>query len=75
MDHSLTRSQRLAIKIHVLYCKACRRFKHDAHMMRETIKMGCGQCNEFPKAKETSLSPEAADAIAASLKARMSDDQ
>ncbi|GJM25229.1 MAG: hypothetical protein DHS20C16_16440 [Phycisphaerae bacterium] len=75
LDHSLPRSQRFAVKLHLLYCRACRKFRRDAHLMRESIKLGCDESSEFPQTTGAALSPQAADKIAASLKARISNDQ
>ena len=75
MDQSLSRSQRMGLKLHLMYCRACRQFRRDAHLMRETINMGCEHACEFPQSKESALPPESADAISASLNARMSQEK
>ncbi len=75
MDDSLTFSQRSAVKLHLVYCRACRRFKRDAQLMRDAIRLGKDRSGEFPQSKDAALTPEAAESMAASLKARISNDQ
>ncbi len=75
MDESLSFSQRSAVKLHLLYCRACRKFRRDAKLMREALRLGRDKTSDFPKSSTSSLSPNAAESIAASIEARMSNDQ
>ena len=74
MDSSLPFSQRLAVKSHLLYCRACRQFRKQALLMRETIRTGKATASEFPHASTPALSSGARDKIAAALKQRSNED-
>lgn len=73
MDVSLPRSQRLAFKTHLLYCRACRRFRKQALLMREAIRLGKEQTPEFPHQSTSVLSGAARDKIATALKNHSTD--
>lgn len=74
MDSSLTFSQRLAIKSHLLYCRACRRFQKQAMLMRDAIRTGSETAADFPQPSTSALSPTARDKIATALKHRSTKD-
>ena len=57
LDQELTRPQRLAMKLHALGCRSCRRFRRHVQFMREAIS------RRDAESISTSLSPEARDRI------------
>ena len=39
LDEELSRSERVAVRIHVLYCTACRRYRRHLIDLREAIRL------------------------------------
>lgn len=58
LDRDLPRSQRWAVSLHLLYCKACRRCRRQMRFLQEAVR----QCLTDPDASEQpsiTLPPEA----------------
>ena len=66
MDRKLPVLQRTGIRIHLLMCKFCSRYRRQLLSLRETIRLHTDQLErDYP---HTMLSPEARDRIKLSLK-------
>ncbi|MFC1764415.1 hypothetical protein ACFL6U_20380 [Planctomycetota bacterium] len=52
-DTSLTFSERLALRIHLLICRSCRRFSSQLSLLRNTLRAFSQHCRQG----EASLSP------------------
>ncbi len=59
LDQTLPRSQRFAVRIHLLYCKACRRFRQQARFLRAAARRYVSQAGMTDGTAPASLSPEA----------------
>lgn len=58
MEQELPWAERTAIRVHMWYCGACRRFKRQANLMREALRH-LGQAHESDLVVESTLSDEA----------------
>jgi hypothetical protein len=67
VDSELPRAQRLAVKLHLLYCKACRRFRQQVLGLKSALaelSLGASPAN---LAQIPSLTPEARARIKTAL--------
>jgi predicted anti-sigma-YlaC factor YlaD len=60
-DHDLPRAERLAMRLHLIICKACRRYERQLALIEEAIR----RCQE-PVA--TTLTPEARERLKRTLR-------
>jgi predicted anti-sigma-YlaC factor YlaD len=69
LDHELPRAERLAITLHLLYCKACRRFRRQVL----TLKIAMARLASDPSSAELAeipqLAPQARERIKRALRA------
>jgi predicted anti-sigma-YlaC factor YlaD len=68
LDHEPPRAERLAVTLHLLYCKACRRFRRQvltlkSAMARLASDASCAELAEIPH-----LSPDARERIKRALR-------
>jgi Mn-dependent DtxR family transcriptional regulator len=68
MDRKLPMGKRIAVRIHFLMCKFCRRFNHQLLFIRKAGQQYKDKATEEREQYEHSLSPEAAERIKQSLK-------
>jgi hypothetical protein len=66
LDGDLPWVQRWALRIHFLYCKACRRFKRQARFLGQALRRMAGE-PDGPGEPNLALSPEARRRIRQSL--------
>ena len=67
LDEELPRSERMAVRLHMMYCSMCRRFRKHVLRLRETMKQ-ISQSHEAEELNlETSLSAEARERIRGSF--------
>ena len=64
-DRELSRAERFAVRTHLLYCTACRRFSRHVRWLREAISRLAG--GEVPDQTAPRLSPDARERIKRSL--------
>jgi len=64
-DAELTRSERWALKLHLLICRACRRYKSQLGMVRKTFSILRGKADTSPP--ELRISDEKRDEIKKTL--------
>lgn len=65
-DQRLSRGERFAVRLHLLYCSACRKFKRQIRYMRETLQ-ALQDADPVTEAGP-GLSPEARERIKRSLR-------
>ena len=67
LDADLSRTQRFAVRIHLLSCTACKRFRKHMAFLHDALR-GCYDKGEHPESfLSHSLSPEARERIQRSL--------
>ncbi len=67
LDRDLTRSERLAIRLHAVSCWSCRRFRRQILFLREAIRRNMADRIAALHFSATSLSPAARDRIRRAL--------
>jgi predicted anti-sigma-YlaC factor YlaD len=67
LDGDLPWTHRFAIKIHMLYCKACRRYRRQILLLRRTLQALGAALDDVKAPPELSLPPEARERIRRSL--------
>lgn len=67
LDHSLSRGQRLGLRLHLLLCKWCRRYGNQVRFLRQAVHEHPDEVNN---ATPQSLSPEARERLKQSLRNR-----
>lgn len=65
LDHSLSRGQRLGLRLHLLLCKWCRRYRKQIRFLRQAVHEHPDEVNDAPP---QSLSPEARKRLKQSLR-------
>jgi len=73
-ERKLTRGERLAVKLHVLCCWSCRRFRRQILFLREAIRRRKVDWTLDVPLSAPTLSPEARQRIRQALARGMSDD-
>ena len=66
-DAELTRSQRFAVNLHLLYCRACRRFKRQLKIMQDATRWGSEHFHELDPSSALQLSDEQRERLKRSL--------
>jgi predicted anti-sigma-YlaC factor YlaD len=67
LDADLSRTERIAVRIHLLYCTACKRFRKHMAFLHDALR-DCYEKDEHPESYIAhSLSPAARDRIQRSL--------
>jgi hypothetical protein len=61
-DRRLSRSERWALRLHVLYCRACRRFGRQIRLLRDTLQR-LAEADNSLETGTAGLSPEARNRI------------
>ena len=67
LDQELPRAERLAVKTHLVYCKACRRYRRQINALRQAVRRYVEQPPIHPATPGMSLSSEARDRIKRSM--------
>lgn len=67
LDEELPRAERIAVKTHLIYCKACRRYRRQINSLRIAIRRYLEQPPMHPATSGMSLSPQARDRIKRSM--------
>jgi predicted anti-sigma-YlaC factor YlaD len=67
LDGDLAWTHRFAIKSHLLYCKACRRYRRQILLLRQTLHAWGARMDEVEPPPGQSLPPEARERIRRSL--------
>ena len=67
LDRDLSRSQRVAVKLHLLYCKACRRYRRQIRLMREALRAIISQMEGAELSSGPALGAEARERIRRAL--------
>jgi hypothetical protein len=73
MDADLPWSQRWPVRIHILYCRACRAYRRHLHLLRAILRVAAERLGAQPlpsSADILTLSPEARRRIKLALQAR-----
>lgn len=65
LDRDLTRAERIAVRIHMVYCSACRRFRKQVRQIRESLSRAE---DALAQAGQLKLSQQARAKIIESLK-------
>ncbi len=68
LDRKLPLSQRIAMRMHLLMCKLCSRYKKQLLLIREAIRHYSLQTEDVPPLTPDSLSPQASERIRRSLR-------
>lgn len=66
-DGQLSRAERFAARLHLLYCKACRRFLRQVRQLGEAARTAARRVSEGADAAGPRLSPAARERIARRL--------
>lgn len=67
LDRELSCRQRLALRVHVLYCVGCRRFQAQLRVLRQAVQQRLGAAGVDSLTPSTGLSPEARERIKRAL--------
>ena len=67
MDQRLLFRQRVAVKLHLLYCRACRRYRRHLLVLRAAMSRARDRPAASDDAAATGLSPEARERIRKAL--------
>ena len=59
LDHDLSRGERFALKPHLIYCKACRRYRRQIAAMREAVREYVDRIEPSDSLSPVTLSAEA----------------
>ncbi|HRX85456.1 MAG TPA: zf-HC2 domain-containing protein [Phycisphaerae bacterium] len=70
LDSELTRSQRAAVQVHMLYCRACRRYRAQVRMLRALLAERPDAPEILAEAANLHLDPATKDRIIALLRER-----
>ena len=70
LDEHLPLTQRMALRIHMLMCRACRQYEKQLHFIRRAARR-LSQATEHGDQAATPLSPEARERIRYALKQNM----
>lgn len=65
LDHSLSRGQRLGLRLHLLLCKWCRRYGKQIRFLRQAVREHAEHVNN---ATPRTLSPQARERLKRSLR-------
>ncbi len=63
MDENLPPSRRCAVKMHLCYCRACRRFSRQAQILRKAARVAGEAFHNVADADAVKLSPEARERL------------
>jgi hypothetical protein len=58
-DGSLSLAERWALRMHLLVCRPCRRFRRQLALLRDVLRQVCDQVEQDPGAAAGELSPAA----------------
>ncbi len=65
LDHSLSRGQRVGLRLHLLLCHWCRRYGNQIRFLRQAVHQHPDEAND---ATSQGLSPEARERLKQSLR-------
>jgi predicted anti-sigma-YlaC factor YlaD len=68
LDHELPRAERLAVTLHLLYCKACRRFRRQVLTLKTAMARLASDASCAERAEIPHLAPEARERIKRTLR-------
>jgi hypothetical protein len=64
LDRKLTRAERWALRLHLLYCIACRRYRRQIFLLKSALRRPAGdRCPPQGPLSTTELGPEARERI------------
>jgi hypothetical protein len=63
LDRELPRAERLAVTLHLLYCKACRRFRRQLQTLKTAMAWLASDASRARLTKIPELTPEARERI------------
>jgi Putative zinc-finger len=64
LDRKLTRAEQWAVRLHLLYCIACRRYRHQLFLIKSALRRPPADCCEDEESfRATKLDPEARERI------------
>jgi predicted anti-sigma-YlaC factor YlaD len=66
-DRDMTRSERFALRLHFMYCTACRRYRKQIAALREALRLHVKQVQQLKPGGPLALPPEARARISQAL--------
>lgn len=67
MDGPLSRSDRLALRLHLVYCTACRRFVKHLRFLRDSLRRAAQDIEQGGEGRLPGLSPDARQRLTQAL--------
>lgn len=67
MDRTLPLHVRIRMRLHLLICTLCQRYRQQLSLLRSVLRMNATKLNEYDRPENPSLSPEAKARIKHSL--------